>query len=153
MLDIKFIRNNMDFVRQKMTERRAAVDLDRFSELDARRRDILQEVENLRNERNTVSKEIGTRKKNKEDSTALMSAMAEVSARIKELDDSLKNVEAELSDFVLTIPNIAEASVVCGGSAEDNPVVRTWGDKPAFDFVPRPHWEISESLGILDFAL
>lgn len=152
MLDVKFIRNNMDFVRMKMSERRAAVDLDRFSELDASRRDLLLEVENLRNERNTVSKEIGARKKNNEDSAPLVSAMAEVSARIKELDESLKNIEAELSDFVLTIPNITHESVVCGASAEDNPVIRTWGEKPAFNFSPRPHWEIGESLGILDFA-
>ncbi|MCX5832051.1 MAG: serine--tRNA ligase [Deltaproteobacteria bacterium] len=152
MLDIKFIRNNMDFVRGKMTERQAVVALDRFSELDAGRRDLLLAVENLRSERNTVSKEIGARKKNNEDSASLLSAMAEVSARIKELDDSLKNIEAELGDFALTIPNIPDASVVCGAGAEDNPVVRTWGEKPAFDFLPRPHWEIGESLGILDFA-
>jgi seryl-tRNA synthetase len=152
MLDIKFIRNNMDFVRGKMAERRAVVALDRFSELDAGRRDLLLAVENLRSERNTVSKEIGARKKNNEDSSSLLSAMAEVSARIKELDDSLKNIEAELGDFALTIPNIPDASVVCGAGAEDNPVVRTWGEKPAFDFPPRPHWEIGESLGILDFA-
>ncbi|MDP2268286.1 MAG: serine--tRNA ligase, partial [Deltaproteobacteria bacterium] len=123
-----------------------------FSQLDAGRRDILLAVENLRSERNAVSKEIGARKKDNEDSAALLSAMAGVSARIKELDDALKNIEAELSDFVLTIPNIADASVVCGASAEDNPVVRTWGDKPTFNFSPRPHWEIGESLGILDFA-
>ena len=152
MLDIKFIRNNMDFVRGKMAERQAVVALDRFSELDAGRRDLLLAVENLRSERNTVSKEIGARKKNNEDSSSLLSAMAEVSARIKELDDSLKNIEAELGDFALTIPNIPDASVVCGASAEDNPVVRTWGERPAFDFPPRPHWEIGESLGILDFA-
>jgi len=152
MLDIKFIRNNMDFVRGKMAERQAVVALDRFSELDAGRRDLLLAVEILRSERNTVSKEIGARKKNNEDSSSLLSAMAEVSARIKELDDSLKNIEAELGDFALTIPNIPDASVVCGASAEDNPVVRTWGEKPAFDFPPRPHWEIGESLGILDFA-
>jgi seryl-tRNA synthetase len=152
MLDIKFIRNNLDLVRRKMSERRAAVDLDRFSAMDARRRDLLLEVENLRNERNTVSKEIGIRKKNNEESDALLSAMATVSSRIKELDDSLKNIEAELGDFVLTVPNIAHESVVCGASAEDNPVVRTWGEKPVFDFPPQPHWEIGESLGILDFA-
>ena len=152
MLDIKFIRNNMDFVRGKMAERQAVVALDRFSELDANRRDLLLAVENLRSERNTVSKEIGARKKNNEDSASLLSSMAAVSARIKELDDSLKNIEAELGDFALTIPNIPDASVVCGASAEDNPVVRTWGEKPAFDFSPRPHWEIGESLGILDFA-
>ena len=152
MLDVKFIRNNIDFVRLKMTERRTTVDLDRFTALDASRRDILLEVENLRNERNTVSKEIGARKKNNEDSASLLSAMAQVSNRIKELDDALKNVEAELNEFVLTIPNITDESVVCGTSAEDNPVIRTWGEKPTFNFAPLPHWELGENLGILDFA-
>ena len=152
MLDVKFIRNNLDFVRRKMAERQVSVDLDRFSRLDAVRRDLLQEVETLRNERNTVSKAIGERKKNREEATALLARMAEVSTRIKELDESLRNIEAELSGFALTIPNIPHEAVVCGAGAEDNPVLRTWGEKPSFQFAPRPHWEIGENLGILDFG-
>ncbi len=152
MLDIKFIRNNLDFVRRKMTERHTNVDLDRFSALDVNRRDLLQEVENLRSERNTVSKAIGEKKKQQEDAAPLMSRMAEVSARIKELDESLNEIEAELTAVALTIPNIPHESVTCGAGAEDNPVIRTWGEKPSFAFTPRPHWEIGESLGILDFA-
>jgi seryl-tRNA synthetase len=152
MLDIKFIRNNMDFVRRKMTERGAAVALDRFLGLDATRRDLLQEVENLRSERNTVSRAIGEKKKTGEDASGPMAAMAKVSLRIKELDESLKNAEEDLSALVLTIPNIPHESVVCGAGSENNPVVRTWGEKPAFGFTPRPHWEIGESLGILDFV-
>jgi len=81
-----------------------------------------------------------------------MSRMAEVSARIKELDESLNEIEAELTAVALTIPNIPHESVTCGAGAEDNPVIRTWGEKPSFAFTPRPHWEIGESLGILDFA-
>ena len=152
MLDVKFIRNNLDFVRRKMAERQVSVDLDRFSRLDAVRRDLLQEVEALRNERNTVSKAIGERKKNWEEATALLARMAEVSARIKELDENLKNIEEELNGFSLTIPNIPHEAVVCGAGAAENPVLRTWGEKPLFNFTPRPHWEIGESLGILDFA-
>ncbi|MDP2735836.1 MAG: serine--tRNA ligase, partial [bacterium] len=152
MLDVKFIRNNLDFVGRKMAERQVSVDLDRFRRLDAARRDLLHEVEALRNERNTVSKTIGEKKKNKEDATALLARMAEVSARLKELDENLKNIEEELNGFALMIPNIPHESVVCGAGAEENPVLRTWGEKPLFNFMPRPHWEIGESLEILDFV-
>ena len=152
MLDIKLLRNDMDFVRRKMEERGASVALDRFTGLDAKRRDLLQEVENLRNERNLVSRAVGEKKKSKEDFSSLLSGMSGVSARIKELEESLKNTEEELNDLVLTIPNIPHESVVAGSCADDNPVIRTWGEKPAFVFEPRPHWEIGENLRILDFG-
>jgi seryl-tRNA synthetase len=152
MLDIKFLRQNLDLVRGKLAERGQEIDLDRFARLDTRRRDLLQEVETLRNERNTVSKEIGERKKRKADAADLVARMGEVSARIKELDATLEETEAALGSIVMTIPNVPHASVVPGTSSEDNPVVRTWGDLPRFAFPPRPHWELGESLGILDFA-
>ncbi len=152
MLDIKILRQNMDLVRRKMAERRQSVDLERFTKLDAGRRDILQEVETLRNERNTVSKNIGEKKKRGEDASELMSRMGEVSARIKELDESLKKTEEDLNGFLLTIPNIPHESVARGAGSEDNPVIRSWGNKPSFTFTPRPHWELGEALGILDFA-
>ena len=152
MLDIKFLRQNLDLVRRKLAERGQTIDLERFSALDARRRDLLQEVETLRNERNTVSKEIGDRKKRKADAADLIARMGEVSARIKDLDATLEETESALEAIVMTIPNVPHASVVHGTSSEDNPVVRTWGDLPRFAFPPRPHWELGESLGILDFA-
>ncbi|HLA29239.1 MAG TPA: serine--tRNA ligase [Syntrophales bacterium] len=152
MLDVKFLRNNMDFVRRKMEERGASVALDRFTDLDAKRRNLLQEVEALRNERNLVSRAVGEKKKSKEDFSSLLSGMSGVSARIRELEESLKNTEEELNDVALTIPNIPHESVLSGACAEDNPIVRQWGEKPAFNFTPRPHWEIGESLGILDFG-
>ncbi len=152
MLDIRFIRENIDLVRKKMEERGQDIDLDRFSDLDRGRRDILQEVEVLRSERNKVSKEIGKRKQNKEDSSDLIERMSEVSARIKKLDESLKETESNLQDLIMIIPNIPHESVVYGTGEEDNPVVRTWGGKPAFDFEPKPHWDIGEDLNILDFV-
>ena len=152
MLDIKYVRENIDHVRSKMEERGQDIDLDKFSELEQKRRDILQEVETLRSERNTVSKEIGTRKKNKEDASELIEKMSEVSGRIKKLDDSLKEVEAALHDIIMIIPNLPHESVPFGTGEEDNPVVREWGEKPAFDFEPLPHWDIGENLNILDFA-
>ena len=152
MLDIKFVRENIDLVRKKMEERGQDLDLDRFSDLDRERRDILQEVEVLRSERNKVSKEIGKRKQNKEDASDLIAKMSDVSARIKKLDESLKETESNLQDLIMIIPNIPHESVVYGTGEEDNPVVRTWGEKPVFDFEPKPHWDIGEDLNILDFA-
>jgi seryl-tRNA synthetase len=152
MLDIKYVRENIDRVRSKLGARGKDIDLDKFSELDRKRRDILQEVETLRSERNTVSKEIGTRKKNGEDASELIEKMGEVSNRIKKLDDSLKEKEAALHDIIMIIPNLPHESVPHGTGEEDNPVMREWGEKPSFDFEPLPHWDIGENLNILDFA-
>ena len=152
MLDIKFLRQNVDLVRQKMRERGQEIDLDAFTGLDAKRRDILQEVEALRNERNQASREIGEKKKLKEDASSIIARMAEVSSRIRELEESLKKVEEDLDALMMIIPNIPHESVAYGTSSEDNPVVREWGQKPRFDFTPRPHWDIGESLNILDFV-
>ncbi|MBW2632173.1 MAG: serine--tRNA ligase [Deltaproteobacteria bacterium] len=152
MLDIKFIRENIDLVRAKLEERGEGIDLDQFSAMDRKRRDILQEVETLRSDRNSVSKEIGARKQNGEDASDLIAKMGSVSSRIKELDESLKETEALLNGLIMTIPNIPHESVVCGTGDEDNPVVRQWGEKPQFDFEPKPHWDIGEELNILDFA-
>ena len=152
MLDIKFLRQNIDFVRKKMLERGQRINLDAFTALEVKRRDILQEVEALRNERNTASKEIGERKKKKEDASEIIARMSEVSDRIKELDESLKKMEEDLRDIIMVIPNVPHESVTSGTSSDDNPVIRLWGEKPQFDFAPKPHWEIGEALNILDFA-
>jgi len=152
MLDIKFLRQNVDLVKKKIEERGQGIDLSAFVSMDAERRDILQEVESLRNERNAVSRQIGERKKRKEDAQDLIDRMGTVSGRIRELEEGLKETEENLHNLLLTIPNIPHESVVCGVNSEDNPVVRVWGEKPLFDFFPKPHWEIGEDLSILDFA-
>jgi seryl-tRNA synthetase len=152
MLDIKYLRQNWEIVRRKMLERGQEMDFGPFAALDARRRDILQDVEGLRSERNTVSREVGEKKKRREDASALITRMGEVSARIKELDETLKKTEDDLGEIVMTIPNIPHESVTYGTSSEDNPVVRIWGEKRRFDFQPRPHWEIGEKTNTLDFA-
>ncbi|MGZ6210336.1 MAG: serine--tRNA ligase, partial [Syntrophales bacterium] len=152
MLDIKFLRQNIDFVRKKMLERGQEINLEAFAELDEKRRRVLQEVETLRNERNTASKEIGERKKKKEDASEIIARMSQVSNRIKELDESLKKIEEDLGAILMVIPNVPHESVAYGVSSEDNPVVRVWGEKPQFAFTPKPHWEIGENLNILDFA-
>jgi seryl-tRNA synthetase len=152
MLDIKNLRQNIEFVRKKMEERGQKIDFDRFLALDAKRRDILQTVESLRNERNSVSKEIGELKKKKADASTLIEKMGNVSARIKELDEALRLTEEELNAFMMTVPNVPHASVPFGNGPEDNPVVRVWGEKPVFDFEPKQHFDIGENLNILDFA-
>lgn len=152
MLDIKYLRQNVDLVRQKMEMRGQAIDFDRFIDLDAKRRDILQAVETLRNERNSVSKQVGELKKKKEDASALIEKMGDVSARIKEYDESLRITEEELNAFVMTVPNVQHESVPQGAGSEDNPVVRVWGEKPVFSFEPKQHFDLGENLNILDFA-
>ncbi len=152
MLDIKYLRQNIDLVAGKMRERGQSMNLERFITLDAKRRDIIQEVEGLRSERNTASKQIGEKKKKGEDANELIIRTGEVSNRIRELDETLKQTDDELQAILMTLPNVPHESVCCGKGAEDNPVVRVWGEKRPFSFAPRPHWEIGESLNILDFA-
>jgi len=152
MLDIKYLRQNIELVRKKMAQRGPSIDFDRFTALDTQRRDILMEVETLRSERNNVSKEIGNLKKKKADASSLIARMSDVSASIKKLDEHLQITEEELNAFILTVPNIQHESVVIGRGSEDNPVIRSWGEKPVFAFEPKEHWEIGENLNILDFA-
>jgi len=152
MLDLKFIRQQSDLIRRRLQERGQEVDLDGLLRLDTERRNLLQEVEALRSERNAVSREIGERKKRGEDVGELVARMSEVSARIKQLDERLQATEEQLQAMLLIIPNVPHESVVFGRGAEDNPVVRVWGEKRHFDFPPRPHWDIGEQLQILDFT-
>ena len=152
MLDIKYLRQNIDLVAGKMRERGQSMNLERFITLDAKRRDIIQEVEGLRSERNAASKQIGEKKKKGEDANELITRTGEVSNRIRELDETLKQTDDELQAILMTLPNVPHESVCLGKGAEDNPVIRVWGEKRPFSFTPRPHWEIGESLNILDFA-
>jgi len=152
MLDIKYLRQNIEIVRKKMDERGQAIDFDRFLGLDAKRRDILQSVETLRNERNDASKAIGELKKKKQDASELIEKMSQVSVKIKEYDETLRVTEEELNAFVMIVPNLQHESVPMGRGSEDNTVVRTWGEKPVFRFEPKQHFELGESLNILDFA-
>jgi len=152
MLDIKYLRQNIDLVRKKMDARGQKIDFDRFLSLDAKRRDILRAVETLRNERNSVSKQVGELKKKKADASALIEKMGEVSAKIKEYDENLRLIEEELNAFVMIVPNVQHESVPQGLRSEDNPVIRTWGEKPVFSFEPKQHFDLGEKLNILDFA-
>ncbi|SNB47375.1 serine--tRNA ligase [Geobacter sp. DSM 9736] len=150
MLDARFIRDNLELVEARLKTRGEGVNLEQFKLLDTRRRGLLQEAESLKALRNSVSEEI-SRIKDKSQAQGRIAEMREVSQRIKGLDEDLKGVEAELEMLLLTIPNLPHAAIPIGTSEADNVEVRKWGVLPEFSFAPKPHWEIGESLGILDF--
>ena len=151
MLDLKMLRERLSWVQDRLTLRGQALPWETFETLDLERRTILQEVEVLKHRRNVVSELIGRLKKEKKEAPETIEEMREVSRRIKELDEALTGIEAKFQDFLLNLPNIPHESVPVGYSSEDNPVVRTWGKKPVFSFDPQAHWDIGESLEILDF--
>ncbi|MDF1553291.1 MAG: serine--tRNA ligase [Deferrisomatales bacterium] len=151
MLPIKLLRENTDVVRLSLRNRGSDLDVDQMLDLDERRRSILSELEELRSRRNQVSKEIGRHKKEGMDATPLFGEMQGVGARIKELETALQQVEPELDQLLMEVPNIPHGSVPAGTREEDNILVRSWGEPRAFSFAARPHWEVGEALGILDF--
>ncbi len=154
MLELRFIREHIDLVREKTVRRRLdPAIIDRFTETDSRRLALLGEVESLKNLRNTVSQEIAELKKTgaHDQAEPLITKMREVSARIRELDNELAEVQARLNDIVMAIPNLCDDSVPEGDNDSDNLEIRKWGEIPEFTFTPRPHWEIGEELDILDF--
>ncbi|WP_446009404.1 serine--tRNA ligase [Candidatus Electrothrix sp.] len=154
MLELRFIRENIDLVREKCLYRGMNTDLiEKFTAIDGQRLSLLAEVEQLKNRRNTVSKEIASLKKAGEHEQAepLITEMREVSERIKEMDKELAGVQEKLEQVVMAIPNLCDDSVPQGTDDSNNVEIRTWGKIPEFSFTPKPHWEIGEDQGILDF--
>ncbi len=150
MLDLKFIRDNLDEVERRLGTRGGDLDLSSFRRLDQQRRDLLGESEALKAEKNRTSSLIG-RTADKSQVQGEIARMKEVSARIKSLDEDLKGVEEELQQLLLILPNLPEEKCPLGASEEDNREVSRWGSIPEFSFEPKPHWDIGENLGILDF--
>ncbi|MBW1895663.1 MAG: serine--tRNA ligase [Deltaproteobacteria bacterium] len=150
MLEIKFIRQHEAVVRESLRKRGHDYDLGPFLDCDAKRRAILLEVEELKHERNKVSELIPKMNKEGEDATDLIAKMRTVSQKIKALDEELSDHEKTLHATLMELPNLPHSSVPVGHDEEDNVVVKTVGEPRAFDFEPRPHWEIGETLGILD---
>ncbi len=150
MLDIRYLRENFEAAQQALSNRSGSVDLSGFTALDQRRRDLLSESESLKAEKNRVSALIG-KTKDKSQVQNEIAEMKTVSARIKELDDELSNVEEELNALLMGVPNIPHELSPVGKSEDDNIEVRIWGEKPEFAFDPKAHWDVGEGLGILDF--
>ncbi len=152
MLDLKFIRENPDLVKESLTKRGLNSELvDEFLEYDNRRRDILYEVEQLRHKRNVASEKIGQLKRAGEDVQPMITEMKDVSDRIKTFENELDDVEKNVNSIRLEIPNIPHENVPVGNDEEDNELIRKWGEPRDFDFDFKPHWEIGENLDILDF--
>jgi len=152
MLDLKFVRENPDRVREAMQSKGEAGDLDGLLTKDGLRRDLLKEVEELKQTRNRVSKEIGKAGADSEASQAKKEEMREVSAKIKEFDEKLRLVDAEIEELLLNLPNLPDQAVPRGSDEEDNVEIRTWGEHPKFGFTPLAHWDIGSNLHILDFS-
>ena len=151
MLDIKFVRQNLDQVAQGLNNRGADVNLVRFEELGKRRRELITETEGLKAERNAASAEVPKRKKAGEDVTELLASLGVKSERIKALDEMVKSVDEEVHTMLMAVPNLPHASVPVGKSEDDNPVVRVVGQKPALDFEPKEHHELGMALDGFDF--
>jgi seryl-tRNA synthetase len=151
MLDLGFVRENLERVKQKMRDRGAGEMLANYEELDRERRKFLLEAENLKARKNKVSDEIAALKKQRQDASALIAEMKQAGARIQELDERAKAFDEELRGLLATVPNLPDDSVPVGRSAEDNVEVRRWGTPRPFDFQPKAHWDLGPELGILDF--
>ena len=150
VLDMKFVRDHLDEVRQMLVNRNNSLNLDDFSSLEKKRRDILAEVEQLKGKRNTVSKQVSIMKKNGENTDAIVAEMRSVGDRISALDGELKEVEERLRDILLHIPNMPKEDVPIGKDDTENPEVRKWGTPREFSFEPKEHWDIGADLDILD---
>lgn len=151
MLDLKFIRNNIEFLQDMLENRNSAFNLDEFEQIDAERRNLLVEVENLKHSKNKASSEIAKLKAEKKDVSAIVAEMGEVSKQIKDIEKLIEELEEKLTYIQLTIPNVYHNSVTIGKNDEDNLEVRRVGEPGKFDFEPKEHSDLGEKLGILDF--
>jgi len=151
MLDARYVRENVEAVRNALKKRGYEFPLAEFLAIDEKRMVLLKETEELRNRRNVVSEEIGKLKRQKADATAQLEEMKGVSDRLKDLDDRLKDLESETRSFLLTIPNIPHKAVPVGKDEAENIEVRRWGTPREFDVEPLNHWDIAETLDIIDF--
>ncbi len=151
MLDIKVIRTETERVKKAMARRKENVDIDAVIALDEKRRGLLYEAESLKAKQNEESKKIAVLKKEGKDASEIFAELKELSDRIKELDGQIRDAEDELYKMLLSIPNIPNDTVPDGNSDEDNVEIRRWGEPTKFDFEPKAHWDLGESLNILDF--
>jgi len=150
MLEIKYVRQNLEAVQKALSTRGDRVDLKTFEDCDARRRAVLQEIEGLRHRRNVVSDEIAALKKQGEAAEDRVLEMREVSAKIKELDKSLAEYDETVQNILMGLPNMPHESVPVGKDETENPVVKEVGAVPVFSGEPKAHWTIGEELGLLD---
>jgi seryl-tRNA synthetase len=153
MLDIRFIREHPDRVREGARNKGDDPSkIDQVLRLDERRRQLLQKVEALKNQRNIVSAQVARMKAKGEDASTVIAETRALSEQIKSLDDDVRSADEQLRAQLLQIPNIPHPSVPVGKTPAENQSVATWGEIPVIDFPPKPHWELTEKLNIIDFA-
>ncbi|MBU4354266.1 MAG: serine--tRNA ligase [Proteobacteria bacterium] len=153
MLDVKFVREHQEEVEQALKNRGQEISLDEFRRREAERRQFLTRLEELRHERNTLSKEVGALMQagKRDEAKPLRDRVTAINEESKNLEAQTEAQDAWVRDFLLNLPNLPHESVPLGASSDDNPVVHTWGEAPRFDYPPQAHWDIGENLGILDF--
>ena len=151
MLDIRYVVENTESVKRALAGRNGEFPVDKAVDLELRRREIIKEVEALKARRNSESAKVAQLKREKQNADEIIADMQKTGGQIKELDDKLAVVEAELKDAMLSIPNLPHATTPVGKSDADNVEVRKWGEPTKFGFSPKPHWELGEELGILDW--
>lgn len=152
MLDLKFIRDNTETVRNGIRAKGLTVNLGALLSLDEKRRALIQEGEALKSKRNQVSAEVGKLKREGKNADAVIADMEAVKARIQTIDGELRQVDADIEAIMLTIPNLPHPSVPHGSTPADNKEIATWGEAPKTDAPLKPHWELAEKLGIVDFT-
>ncbi len=151
MHDIKEIRNNTEDFLRAMKRRGIDIDIDALTELDRRKRSLTTDLDNMRKRRNSVSKDIGKKKKGGEDTSGLEKEMRDLGAEIKSGEERERELDGEINRWLLQYPNIPDESTPEGLTESENKVERFWGEAPVFDFETKDHLEIAERLGILDF--
>lgn len=151
MLDLKFIREHPDVVREAIQNKNEKADLDKLLDLDVERRRLISEVENARAEQNRVTQKIADMKKAKQDASGVITEMRELSENIKTSNDQLRQIEEAIHEIHIRIPNIPHESVPIGDESH-NKEIKTWGELPEMDFKPLPHYDIAEKLNIIDFS-
>lgn len=150
MLDIKLMRREPERVAKAVGRRGKEIDMKPFLEADEKHREVIAQIEELQSQRNAKSKEVGQRKRNGESADDLMAEVSAINEKIKALDETKTALEAQVREFVISIPNMPDDSIPDGGE-DDYRVERNWGEPRQFDFEPKAHWDLGVDLGILDF--
>lgn len=151
MLELKFIRNNIEFLEEMLKNRGSSDALAEFQQLDAERRELLTKVEGLKHKKNNASAEVARKKQAKENCDDIITEMGLVSKEIKEIESKLISIDDDLTKIQLTLPNVPHSSTPLGKDEDDNVEIRTWGTPKTFNFEPKSHHELGENLDILDF--
>ncbi|NUM81450.1 serine--tRNA ligase [bacterium] len=152
MLELKFIRENLELVKKAAKDKRFEADFDAIIRLDDERKSLILKVEDLKAKRNKATEEVARRKKAKENADELIAEMKKVGDDIKVLDEQLAQVEKNMNQVLLTVPNVPHPSVPDGSTPEDNQTIFTWGEAPKTDFEMKPHWDITQNLDLIDFV-